>query len=90
MHTVGQELQDLLDKNEISQALLAYRTGLTPKHINCVIKGKAPLSVEVALLIEEAFPEIKAFPLLMVQLRQDIARVKLRRKQLLKNSPGHE
>jgi plasmid maintenance system antidote protein VapI len=81
VHTVGQELQDILDKNDISQALLAYRTGLSPKHVNCVIKGKSPLSVEVALLIEEHFPQVKAFPLLMVQLRQDIAKVKMRRRQ---------
>ena len=78
---MGQKLQQLLDENEISQALLAYRTGLTTKHINQLVKGKAALSVEVALLIEEKFPQIDAFHLLMLQLRQDIARVKMRRKK---------
>ena len=81
MNTVGQALQDILDENEISQALVAAKTGLSAKHINWVVKGRAPLSPEVAVLIEEHFPQIKAFPLLMVQLRQDIARVKMRRRQ---------
>lgn len=61
-NTAGQMLQDLLDKNEIPQALLAYRTGLTTKHVNFLVKGKAPLSVEVAVLIEDAFPQVKMFP----------------------------
>jgi len=91
---VGQKLQQLLDENEISQALLAYRTGLTTKHINQLVKGKAALSVEVALLIEEKFTQIKAFPLLMAQLRQDVAKVKMRRKkvkqELFEYAPGQE
>jgi plasmid maintenance system antidote protein VapI len=87
-------LQTILDENEISQSLLAARTGLTTKHVNFLIKDKAPLSVEVALLIEEKFTQIKAFPLLMAQLRQDVAKVKMRRKkvkqELFEYAPGQE
>lgn len=78
---VGQELQDLLDKNKLTQADIARGTGLSAKHINWVVKGRAPLSIEVALLIEEKFPPVKAFPLLMTQLRQDIAKIKHRRRR---------
>lgn len=79
MHTVGQKLQQTLDDNGISQALLAYRTGLTPKHVNFLVKDKAKLSVEVAVIIEHAFPKVRAFPLLMLQVRQDIAKMKHKR-----------
>jgi plasmid maintenance system antidote protein VapI len=82
VNTVGQALQDILNENEIPQALVASRTGLSAKHINLVVKGRAPLSVEVAVLIEENFPQIKAFPLLMTQLRQDVAAVKARRRKI--------
>lgn len=73
-------LQEILDKDEIPQALVAARTGLSAKHVNLLVKGRVPLSVEVAVLIEEAFPKIKTFPLLMAQLRQDVAGAKARRK----------
>ena len=79
--TVGQTLQKTLDDNEISQSLVCAKTGLSAKHVNFLVKDRAPLSVEVAVLIEEHFPKVQAFPLLVLQLRQEIAKVKYRRRR---------
>ncbi|QHK22592.1 ImmA/IrrE family metallo-endopeptidase (plasmid) [Pseudarthrobacter psychrotolerans] len=49
----GRILQRELDARAISQAQLAARTGLSPKHINLVIKGTAALSPDVAVTLEE-------------------------------------
>lgn len=49
----GRLLQRELDARSISQAQLAARTGLSPKHINLVIKGTAPLSPDVAVTLEQ-------------------------------------
>jgi plasmid maintenance system antidote protein VapI len=86
-NTVGQLLQETLDKNEISQALLAYRTGLSTKHVNFLVKGRSPISVEVAVLIEDAFPEVKTFPLLLAQLRQEVAGAKAKLRQAKQEKP---
>jgi len=48
----GRILQRELNQRSISQAQLAARTGLSTKHINLVIKGKAPLSPDVAVMLE--------------------------------------
>jgi len=45
-------LREELNARNISQAELAMRTGLSPKHINQVIQGVVPLSAEVALILE--------------------------------------
>lgn len=49
----GRVLQRELDTRSISQAQLASRTGLSPKHINLVIKGTAALSPDVAVTLEQ-------------------------------------
>lgn len=49
----GRLLQRELDARAISQAQLAARTGLSPKHINLVIKGTAALSPDVAVTLEQ-------------------------------------
>ncbi|PPF47573.1 MULTISPECIES: ImmA/IrrE family metallo-endopeptidase [unclassified Rathayibacter] len=49
----GRLLQRELDARQISQAQLAARTGFSPKHINLVIKGNAPISPDVAVTLEE-------------------------------------
>lgn len=49
----GRILQRELDERSISQAQLAARTGLSAKHINLVIKGTAPLSPDVAVMLEQ-------------------------------------
>lgn len=50
----GVLIRQELDARGLSQAELAARTGLSPKHVNQVIQGVAPLSTETALLIERA------------------------------------
>lgn len=50
----GGTLEDVLEERGMSQAELAERTGLSKKTINLIIKGKAPLSQESALLLEKA------------------------------------
>ena len=49
----GRLLQRELDARAISQAQLAARSGLSPKHINLVIKGTAALSPDVAVTLEQ-------------------------------------
>jgi HTH-type transcriptional regulator/antitoxin HigA len=48
----GYLLRDELDARRITQAELALRTGLSPKHVNQIINGVVPLSAEVALILE--------------------------------------
>lgn len=48
----GTILQLELTQREITQAELASRAGLSPKHVNQVIKGVVPLSAEMALALE--------------------------------------
>lgn len=51
----GEILQKTLDANEMSQKDLAIRTGLTPKTINEIIKGKNPVTHETAIKFERVF-----------------------------------
>lgn len=48
----GTVLRAELDARGLTQADLATRTGLSPKHVNQVVQDVAPLSAEVALLLE--------------------------------------
>jgi len=48
----GQTLQLELEDRGVTQADLAARTNLSPKHVNLVIKGHAPLSPEMAVALE--------------------------------------
>lgn len=48
----GTLLQLELDAQSISQAQLAARAGLSPKHVNLVINGHAPISADVAVSLE--------------------------------------
>jgi plasmid maintenance system antidote protein VapI len=70
---LGEVLQHELDAAGVSQAWLARQTGLTTKHINQIIMGRARLSVDVAVRIEMAMPAISAEGLLITQIRQEIA-----------------
>ena len=48
----GDTLLDLLKERGIKQSTLARATGLSTKHINQIIKGKARIGVKTALLLE--------------------------------------
>lgn len=69
----GDLLRSELDAAGVSQALLAARTGMSAKHVNQLVQDKAPLSIPVALRIEEAVPAISAEALLIEQVRNQLA-----------------
>lgn len=48
----GEILEEYLEAADMSQAELAQRTGLAPKTVNQIVKGKAPLSHDTALRLE--------------------------------------
>ena len=50
----GETLLETLEHLGMSQLDLAKRTDKSPKHINEIIKGKAPISPEMAILLENA------------------------------------
>jgi len=50
----GETLEEVLDNNDMTQAELAKRTGLSTKHINQIVNGAAPITPETALLLERA------------------------------------
>ena len=50
----GETLQETLDELGMTQKELAVRTGLTPKTINWIVKGKHPISRETAIGLERA------------------------------------
>lgn len=49
----GDTLLDLLKERGIKQSTLAKATGLSTKHINQIVKGKARISVETAIRFED-------------------------------------
>ena len=51
----GDHIEELLEVHNMSQKELAERTGVTPKHINMVIKGKARITPEFAYSLEMIF-----------------------------------
>jgi HTH-type transcriptional regulator / antitoxin HigA len=57
----GDTLQDILDERGMTQAALALRTGRTKKHINEIIRGKAPITPETALQLERVLGTPAAF-----------------------------
>lgn len=48
----GETLQETIEALGIDQRELAARTGLSPKHINLVIKGTAPITHDTAIRLE--------------------------------------
>jgi len=48
----GETLMEVLESRSMAQSELAERTGRTPKLINEIIKGKAPISPETAIQLE--------------------------------------
>ena len=48
----GETLQEIIDALGMDQRDLARRCGLTPKTINLIIKGKAPITAETAIRLE--------------------------------------
>jgi HTH-type transcriptional regulator/antitoxin HigA len=48
----GETLRELLEERDLSQRDLARRTGLSPKHVNRLLRGLVPLRVDVAVRLE--------------------------------------
>lgn len=48
----GDTLAEVLEMRPMSQVELAERIGLTPKTVNEIIKGKAPVTPDTALQLE--------------------------------------
>lgn len=48
----GETLRDRLAEINLSQADLAARTGLSTKHVNQIIQGNAPITLETSLALE--------------------------------------
>lgn len=51
----GGTLADLLEEHSMTQTELAERLGVSPKHVNRVVKGAASISAELALGLEKVF-----------------------------------
>ena len=51
----GETIEELLESNNLSQADLALRTGLSKKHINQLIKGKKRITTETASKLSNVF-----------------------------------
>jgi HTH-type transcriptional regulator/antitoxin HigA len=67
--------QRLLEERGWTQADLATRTGFTTKHVNLLLKGKAPISEETALRLERVLGSTARFWLnLEAQYREHVAR----------------
>lgn len=48
----GDTLRDLLKELNLSQAELATRAGLSTKHVNQIMQGQAPITLETAIVLE--------------------------------------
>lgn len=73
---VGDSIRAALEVEDISQAMLAVATGLSPKHVNQIITGKVPLSVDVALRMEAALPSLSAEDLMVAQAREQVRKAR--------------
>ncbi|MDD4402232.1 MAG: HigA family addiction module antitoxin [Desulfitobacteriaceae bacterium] len=49
----GETIREVLEEKYITQAELAQRLGMTTKHVNEIINGKAPITVETAVKMED-------------------------------------
>jgi len=71
----GATIADLLEERGMTQVDLANRTGLSAKHINQLLKGKATISEETALKLEQVLGSTARFWLnLESQYREHLAR----------------
>lgn len=71
--TAGGVLLEALRSAGMPQAELARRTGLSPKHVNWIIKARAPMTAAVAVRIERALGTVTAEDLMAAQVRTDLA-----------------
>ena len=71
----GESISDLLEERGWTQSDLATRTGFTTKHVNLLLKGKAPITEDTALRLERVLGSSARFWLnLEAQYREHLAR----------------
>lgn len=78
----GQVVAQVLDREGMTQRNLAERTGLTEKHLSQVINGEASVTVETALLLENALGGAASFWINLEKNYQE-AKARLERSSLL-------
>lgn len=76
----GEHLAEYLDEHGWSQAELARRAGLTPKHVSEIISGKNPVTPETALKLERALG-LKAEIWLRLQSSWDLFQARQRERE---------
>ena len=92
----GATLQETIDELGIDQRELAERTGLTTKTLNLIIKGKAPLTQQTAMLLERVTNvPARIWNNLESEFREQVARLEAREElakdiQWLKQVPTKE
>ena len=69
----GEFLKEILDELGISQAELARTVGLSAMRISHVIKGKRPITAEMALIFGKAFGQTPQY-WINLQAAHDLAR----------------
>lgn len=57
----GETIADLIEERDWSQADLAKHLGCTPNHISLLINGKAPITEEIALKLENVLGSSTSF-----------------------------
>lgn len=57
----GDTILDIIEERDWTQAELAQRLGFSPKHVNQLIKGKAPLTEETAIRLERVLGSTVGF-----------------------------
>jgi HTH-type transcriptional regulator/antitoxin HigA len=77
--TAGELLLAALKLAGMYQSQLARATGLSTKHINQLVTGKAPFSVAVALRIESALQTVSAEDLMVAQARAQVRQARATR-----------
>lgn len=83
----GYSITRILDIEGLTQKNLAERTGLTEKHISHIINGEASITVDTALLLENALGGTASFWLsLEANYQETTARIE-RAKQMQKEIP---
>lgn len=73
----GEYLDEWLDEHpEVTQAQLADRLGVSRKLVNAILRGRAPISTQVAMRLEKVTPiTAKAWLIYQVQYDSDLARI---------------
>lgn len=79
----GHIIARALEREEMTQKNLSERTGLTEKHLSQIINGEASITVETALLLENALGGAASFWINLEKNYQE-TRARLDRSSVLK------